>query len=277
MGILYKSLLNQTFKDFEWVIVDDGSIDNIDEIIESFIKDDKILIKYYKQKNGGKHRAINSGLDISNGELFFIVDSDDYLTENALDVISSNWEAVINKKEYCGISGLKGYSNTEIVGSKNKEYILDCSILDYRYKKGIKGDKAEAFVTKALKENKFPEIEGENFITEAIVWDRLGSMYKMRWINEIIYICEYLEDGLTKRSKFLRINNIRGTLLYYKTLISYNIPLKYKIKGFINYYRFLFQSKLSKRKYYLNSSVFMNVIGIIGGFLISRYDKYKLN
>lgn len=273
---LYESLLRQTFKEFEWVIVDDGSTDNIDEVINQFIQQNRIKIKFVKQKNGGKHRAINSGLDISNGELFFIVDSDDYLTDNALEIISDNWDKINNKEEFCGISGLKGFSNGEIVGNTDNDYILDCSVLEYRYERNIKGDKAEVFVTKILKENKFPEIEGENFITEAIVWDQLGSKYKMRWINEVIYMCEYLEDGLTKNSTFLRVKNIQGTLLYYKTLLGYDIPYKYKLKSSINYYRFLFQSKLLKGKYFLKSNFFLNLFGITFGYILSMIDKYKL-
>jgi glycosyltransferase involved in cell wall biosynthesis len=272
---LYRSLLDQKFKDFEWVIVDDGSNDNLQEKVKQFVEENEIKIKYQRQSNGGKHRAINTGLEISSGDLFFIVDSDDYLTDNALQMIGFHWDEITEKEEFCGISGLKGFSDLEIVGTADKDYIQDCSYLDYRYHKGIKGDKAEVFVTKILKENKFPEIEGENFITEAIIWDRLGSMYKMRWVNEIIYICEYLEDGLTKKSEFLRVKNIKGTLLYYSTLIKYQIPLKYKGKTSINYYRFLFQSKLPKHKYFLKINPFLNILGIMGGFAMSLFDQYK--
>ena len=79
IGNLYQSLLSQTYKNFEWIIVDDGSTDDIDEIIKSYQNEDRILIRFIKQENGGKHRAINNGVLHAKGELFYIVDSDDYL------------------------------------------------------------------------------------------------------------------------------------------------------------------------------------------------------
>ena len=80
----------------------------------------------------------------------------------------------------------------------------------------------------------------ENFIAESIVWNKLGSKYKMRWINEIIYICNYLEDGLTNKITYLRIKNVKGTLLLYKTNLNYDVSYKFKQRNFINYYRFCF-------------------------------------
>jgi len=171
---------------------------------------------------------------------------------------------------------MKGYTNNDIVGNSHKNYILDCSILDYRYIYEIKGDKAEVFVTDILKKNKFPEIDGENFIAESIVWNYLGSKYSMRWVNEIIYICNYLEDGLTNKSLFLRVKNVHGTLLLYKSNLKYDIPYKFKIKNSINYYRFLFLSKLSRKEYFIRKASLVNIIGIVFGFFISIVDKYNL-
>ncbi|MCG1011517.1 glycosyltransferase family 2 protein [Tepidanaerobacter sp. GT38] len=271
---LYNSLLDQSYKNFEWIIVDDGSTDNTQEVIQKFIDEGFISIIYYKQKNGGKHRAINKGLDLAKGELFFIVDSDDYLTKNSLEVIVKGWSEIKNKDKFCGISGLKGFTPSKVVGNSLKNYITDCSILDYRYKFGIKGDKAEVFVTNILRDNKFPEIEGENFISEAIVWNRLGSKYLMRWINEIIYICDYLDDGLTSKSVSLRIKNIKGTLLLYKSNLEYDIPFKYKLKNYTNYYRFLFHSKLPKMNYILTFTP-LNVLGILGGLIMYVLDNFR--
>ena len=272
---LYRSLLKQSYKNFEWIVVDDGSTDNTQELIQKFIQERLIKITYYKQKNGGKHRAINKGLDFAKGELFFIVDSDDYLTENALEVVWKGWNDIDNKKEFCGISGLRGFSTSQIVGNSHRDYILDCSILDYRYKYEIRGDKAEVFVTDILKENKFPEIDGENFISESIVWNCLGNKYLMRWINEIIYICNYLDDGLSSKITPLRIKNIKGTLMLYKLNLEYDLPFKYKFKNCINYYRFLFHSNFS-RKDHLLAINFLNLLGVVGGFIMYIIDSYKL-
>lgn len=104
---LYRSLQRQTFQDFEWVVMDDGSTDNTEEIFESWMQEDnRFPIRYYKQENGGKCRAINRGLDLAKGELFFIMDSDDYLTDNALERIVY-WESTIaGQQNYAGVVGL---------------------------------------------------------------------------------------------------------------------------------------------------------------------------
>ena len=70
-----------------WLVVDDGSADNTWELFERWQKEDNPFpIRYFKQENGGKCRAINRGLELAQGELFFTVDSDDYLTDDALEI-----------------------------------------------------------------------------------------------------------------------------------------------------------------------------------------------
>ena len=87
---LFNSLKNQTFQNFEWIIVDDGSTDNTEEVVKEWLNESLFFkIKYHKQKNGGKHTAINKGLELASGDVFFIIDSDDYITNDALFKINS--------------------------------------------------------------------------------------------------------------------------------------------------------------------------------------------
>ena len=102
---LYKSLLRQTNKQFEWIIVDDGSTDNTEEKVNNWIKENKIKIKYYKQENQGKMIAHNKGVEKSEGELFVCVDSDDYLTDNAIEIITKKWLKVRKINDCIGIGG----------------------------------------------------------------------------------------------------------------------------------------------------------------------------
>ena len=89
IGRAYEHLCKQTLHNFEWIIVDDGSVDNTEEIVRKWINENKISIVYIKQKNGGKHRAFNRAVQIAQGEIFICLDSDDYYVETALEIIYS--------------------------------------------------------------------------------------------------------------------------------------------------------------------------------------------
>ena len=106
---LYRSLQRQTYRDFEWLVVDDGSADNTKALFDAWQQEDNFFpIRYIKQENGGKCRAINHGLKLAQGELFFTVDSDDYLTDDALEKVAA-WDAELpDKAQYCGFVGNRG-------------------------------------------------------------------------------------------------------------------------------------------------------------------------
>lgn len=218
---LYESLCAQTYREFEWIIVDDGSKDNTSELVASW-NNTKINLTYLKQDNGGKHRALNYGMQFVKGEYVFIVDSDDYLTKDALELVNSWIKQIDNDNSFAGVSGLRGYSVEQKIGSYpvGREYV-DGTNLE-RKKLNLLGDKAEIYRTKLLKQYPFPEFKGEKFISECIVWDKLAEKgYKIRWFNKIIYIGEYLEDGLTRSSNLAK-NNFKG----YTEVEKMNIRLK---------------------------------------------------
>ncbi|RWS41894.1 glycosyltransferase family 2 protein [Bacillus mycoides] len=231
---LYHSLREQTYINFEWLVIDDGSSDNTKEMFELWITEkNSFPIRYYKVENGGKHRAINKAIDLAEGELFFIVDSDDYLTEDALEIIVE-WEKNLQNKElFCGVSGNRGKNKNEIWGTTFDGEYIDATSLE-RKKYNIDGDKAEVFYTHILKKYKFYEFEGENFLTECTVWDRMAyDGYKIRWFNKTIYICDYLEDGLTKSGEELFAKNPQGTSCMVKQQIKF---CKYNMKDRLSSY-----------------------------------------
>ena len=244
---LYNSLKSQTSKNFEWLIVDDGSTDNTKEIINQFIQERTINIRYIHQENGGKQRAINRGVKSAKGELFFIVDSDDFIDNDAISIIENKWNYIQNKKEYAGLCfRRKHISNNKIIGLPFLTKEFDSTSLDLAYRLGINVDKAEIFRTDILAKYPFPEIEEEKFVPEAYIWFKIANDgYKLRCYDEGIYCCEYLPDGLSYNfMKNLR-QNPNGFLLFYKKLLSYPQPsIKVKCKAFIRllqcyYYRII--------------------------------------
>ncbi len=236
---LYHSLKKQTVKNFEWIVIDDGSIDNTQQLFEEWMKaDNNFQIKYTKVLNGGKHRAINKGLDIAKGELFIIVDSDDYLVDNAIEMIIK-WEDTIkgDKSNFAGISGNKGYDINTILGTTFEGDYIDATNLE-RNQYNILGDKAEVYYTEIMRKFKFPEFQGENFITESVVWNRIAAAgYKIRWFNEVIMICEYLDDGLTMQGNELFKKNPKGYALYLnQENVFYRRNWRERVAQYIVYY-----------------------------------------
>ncbi|TLS35766.1 glycosyltransferase family 2 protein [Pseudalkalibacillus caeni] len=238
---LYNSLKTQTFQDFEWLIIDDGSTDNTENLVNRWKEErNKFQIRFLKVSNGGKHRAINKATDLATGRLFFIVDSDDKLTDDALEKVIF-WEQTIGESgKFCGVSGNKGKNKNDIYGTTFKGEYIDASSLE-RNNHNITGDKAEVFYTKILKNYKFDEFENEKFITEATVWDRMANDgYKLRWFNETIYLCEYLDDGLTNNMKEVFGKNPKGTACYIKQQIKfYNYNLRGRLSNYNLYYEYV--------------------------------------
>lgn len=235
---LYESLKAQTCKDFEWLIVDDGSTDRTELVVKDFIADNKIPIHYFKQENGGKHRAINHGVKEAQGELFFIVDSDDKLPPNSIKKTTFYYKQIKNDSRFAGISGLRFYFDGHQVGGDQPFDIIDCNMLDIRYHYHFKGDMAEVLRTDVMREFPFPEHHGERFCPEALVWNRISQKYIIRYFHENIYDCEYQPDGLTSKIIRIRMESPVASVMHYKELNSYNIPFKQKVKAAINYWRF---------------------------------------
>lgn len=234
---LYNSLIIQANKDFEWVIIDDGSTDETETLIDKFIKDNIINIKYYKKPNGGKHTALNLAFKIINSEYTIIVDSDDYLTQTAVNQIITGMNKIKNNKNIIGVTWNKLYKSGEKIVSFPKKLILSDYIEIYETY-NVKGDKAEVFKTDIIKNYRFPVIEGENFITEGIVWDLIALKYKSLFVNRGIMICSYREDGLSKSSLKLRAKNHKGATMYYNQNLLIARTYKQRLKSTLNYIRF---------------------------------------
>lgn len=229
---LYNSLKSQINTNFEWVIIDDGSNDNTKEIVDSFIKENIIIIRYFFKNNGGKHTAINYGVGKIDSKYTFIVDSDDWLTSDAIDNIY-NASIIYIDENICGFSFLRMYPDGKINISLNNDKPKILSYYEGRILNGKIGDMAEVFATKYLKRFPFPEFENEKFIGEDIVWMEMSKEYKLVFLNKPIYYSDYLEDGLTKNRRINNIHSPKGCYLRAKVFLEFNLPLKVKVKSII--------------------------------------------
>lgn len=225
---LYKSLLQQNNFNFEWLIVDDGSKDETKEIIHKYQENTtKFKIRYVFEHNKGKHFALNLGIKNISTELTFIVDSDDTITSNAIDIVEKTFYSQKNLSKICGFSFLRADHNGSILS--NKKFLYDGYITSYlksRESMGITGDTAEVFITKVLKKYPFPEFKNEKFLSEDIVWVEMSKQYNMIFYNKIIYIAEYLGNGLTKNRRKNNWNSPNGCMLRGKLLLESPIVSK---------------------------------------------------
>lgn len=271
---LYESLSRQTFKDFEWVIVDDGSFDDTKKVIDNWMScdrgwDNHFSIRYYYQDNGGKHRAINRGVKEANGELFYIADSDDVLPIEALETISMVYDNIKDDKSFAGVCGLDGDFDGKVIGSGLPKSVIDDNSINIRFKYRVTGDLKEVFRTDVLKRNPFPEFDGEHFCPEMLVWNRIATKYKLRFFNRIIYLVEYQADGITSSIIKARMCSPMASMMTYAELLGLNIPFIQKIKAAINYWRFSFCSKIAEKpqsdwRYYWTMPI---------GFLMHKRDQ----
>lgn len=232
---LYDSLCRQSSGSFEWLVVDDGSTDITKELITKYKEEAKIKIEYVYQRNGGKHRALNNGIKRIKSKLTIIVDSDDWLAEDAVETILEYGEKYSNNNSIACISFHKMFSNGMISGPNYKKKEFIDNLISYRINKHVVGEGAEVFYTEKLKEFPFLEIPGERFLSEGYSWLRMALKYDTVYVDKAIYIFDYLPDGLTKNIKKLRRNNPKGCVEVSKIYFNKKFALLPKIKAMLRY------------------------------------------
>lgn len=204
----YASLLRQTDKDFEWIIIDDGSQDDTASVVERFAVTE-FPITYVKKENGGKHTALNSSHPYIHGKYVLILDSDDTLTDDAVAAVREAWARYEANTEVGILTFLKGETvDTPICTVEDFDVPVD--IMRYQRKWIYGSDCCEVIRSELFIKYPFPVFVGERFISECALWNRVSFTHKCVYINKVIYLFEFLEGGLTKSGKKLRIQNPRG-------------------------------------------------------------------
>lgn len=219
---LYHSLLRQTTTQrFEWLIIDDGSVDETEKIVTSWQSEGRIDIQYYKVANGGKPRAINKAVDWARSPLLFIVDSDDYLADDSIELMLAGYEQIKNDPIFVGVGGLRGDANLVPKRRPTFNKYVDITNLE-RSCYGLDVDCNEAYKVDILKRYPFRVWEEEIFTPEAVVLNEMAlDGYKLRWLNKVVVVSEYLQDGMTKGAWGLMKRNPMGYAMLFNHQLKY--------------------------------------------------------
>lgn len=231
----WASLCAQTVRDFQWLIIDDGSTDDTAAVVKAFqARDEGFSIDYYQKTNGGKHTALNAAHPFIRGDYVVILDSDDSLTPNAVETILDKWALFADKPDVGRIIFLKGFTVEKPICYVEHPGVPVDTLREPRI--GTAGrDCCDTFRAELFTKYRFPEFEGEKFIGEGAAFFPMELESKGVYFNEVLYLCSYREDGLTKAGRKMRIANPLGGMYNSKTYMHPRLPLKTRVKKGILY------------------------------------------
>lgn len=235
LAACWDSLKAQTCKDFQWLIVDDGSTDATPETVKRFlIEHEDMQVDYLQKENGGKHTALNAAHPLIQGKYVVILDSDDRLVPEAVSSILQAWERFEADTQVGRIIFLKGYTVDEpICYVKNENLPVD-TLREPRI--AVTGrDCCDTFRTELFRKYPFPVFPGERFIGEGAAFFGMELESKGVYINKVIYLCDYREDGLTKAGRKMRLQNPLGGMYNSRTYMHPKLPMKRRIEKGILY------------------------------------------
>lgn len=270
----YESLKNQTCKDFIWLIIDDGSSDNTQELVQEWLEENEIEIQYYWQENQGMHGAHNSAYERIVTELNVCIDSDDYMPSAAVEKIILFWERYGNP-EVSGIIGLDSHTDGRIIGSTFPGNLKRATLFSLYNKYGVTGDKKLVYRTELTKQYPYPLFQNEKYVGLAYKYHMLDQQYEMLLMNEVLCCVEYMPDGSSMNMLKQYRKNPKGFAFYRKELMK--LPFanwSFKYRQAIHY---VSSSFISKNKKFISESPCktLTILAIPFGALLHYYIMNK--
>lgn len=274
IGRTYASLCRQTCKDFEWLIVDDGSKDGTRELVEGWIHDNLIPIRYIYQENQGMHGAHNTAYRNIHTELNVCIDSDDYMPDDAVEMIVSFWKKH-GSERYAGIIGLDQTEKKEIIGKPFPAEIKKTTLSGY-YARGGKGDKKLVYRTDVI--NSYPEyplFQGERYVSLGYKYLLIDQDYKLLTLNHPLVTVDYQQDGSSMNMYKQYWNNPKGFAFIRKVDMRLSKSFRRKFESCIHY---VSSSLRIKNKSFIKESPlpFLTVLAIFPGIILYELTKYKV-
>lgn len=198
IGRTYNSLCQQTSKDFKWVIIDDGSSDNTEDLVKGWTSTDNgFTIEYYKKQNGGMHTAHNEAYKHIDTELAVCIDSDDWMPNNAVELIINRWQKY-GEEKYAGMVGLDIFEDGYVVGTCFPKGLHSCKTYEMGPKYGVVCDKKYVYRPKVIKQYlPYPVFPGERYGLVNWLYQRIDREYDMICSNDVYCVVEYQTDGLS--------------------------------------------------------------------------------
>ena len=269
----YEALLRQTSKDFEWLIIDDGSSDNTRELVESWIAENKIPIRYHYQENQGMHGAHNTAYRLINTELNTCIDSDDYMPDNAVEKIIAFWRKY-GSKQVAGIVGLDADFEGKLIGTPFKENNVPIR-LSHFYNQGGKGDKKYVYRSDIIcNYPEYPIFQGEKYVSLGYKYELIEQDYPVLAMNEVLVNVEYRPDGSSLNMYRQYIKNPQGFAFIRKSSMQLAPTAKRRFMEAIHY---VSSSLILKNKRFLQESPrkLLTLCAIPFGIAWYLYIQYK--
>lgn len=222
---LFDSLKRQSCSDFEWLVIDDGSVDDTKELFRSY-QQEKLSFKlnFYTQENQGLIRSLNRGISLAEGEYFVKMDSDDYVVDDFVENLVSWIKEIDGFSDIYAVGGVRVTEDGEPIKGTwpliPKDGFIDATDLE-RAKFNLNADMTEAWRLSVLRKYPFPVWPTEKFAPEQIVFYKIAlNGFKIRWRSVPLTICEYQEGGLTLGANNLVANNPMGYSMMYEQLLD---------------------------------------------------------
>lgn len=270
----YQSLCRQTCKDFIWMVIDDGSTDNTAELVLKWKENSEFEIIYIYQQNQGMHGAHNTAYQNITTELNVCIDSDDYMPDDAIELITNFWRNNGSEK-YAGIIGLDVDLNQQIIGTEFPNNLKETTLTDF-YANGGKGDKKLVYRTEVIKKYpEYPIFDNEKYVGLAYKYMLIDQNYTLLTINKPFVVVEYQQDGSSNNMLRQYWNNPKGFAFYRKTEMVLTPTLKRRFMSCIHY---VSSSIISKNKNFIKESPkkLLTILSIIPGIGLYFYIKFKL-